>query len=52
MIERHKHLLVPLAQGLVFKRLLQYAKPHLKWLTIAFLLLVGGTAAQILGDSN
>lgn len=49
MIERHKHLLVPLAQGLVFKRLLQYAKPHLKWLTIAFLLLVGGTAAQILG---
>ncbi|UCZ51624.1 ABC transporter ATP-binding protein/permease [Bacillus shivajii] len=49
MIERHKHLLVPLPQRQVFKRLLTYAKPHLKWLIIAFVLLVGGTSAEILG---
>ncbi|MBU9714390.1 ABC transporter ATP-binding protein [Evansella tamaricis] len=49
MIERHKHLLVPLPQGAVFKRLMKYATPHWKWLIIAFLLLVGGTGAQILG---
>ncbi|UTR10769.1 ABC transporter transmembrane domain-containing protein [Evansella sp. LMS18] len=49
MIERHKHLLVPLPQGPVFKRLMAYGKPHLKWILIAFLLLVGGTGAEILG---
>ncbi|MDQ0253609.1 ATP-binding cassette subfamily B protein [Evansella vedderi] len=49
MIERHKHLLIPLAQGLVFKRLIQYAKPHWQWLLVAFLLLVGGTASQLIG---
>ncbi|ADU30649.1 ABC transporter ATP-binding protein [Evansella cellulosilytica] len=49
MMERHKHLLVPLAQGIVFKRLMSYAKPHWKWLVIAFILLVGGTSAELLG---
>ncbi|SDY68008.1 ATP-binding cassette, subfamily B [Evansella caseinilytica] len=49
MIERHKQLLVPLPQGTVFKRLLTYAKPHWKWLIVAFLLLVGGAGAEILG---
>ncbi|MDG5789052.1 ABC transporter ATP-binding protein [Evansella sp. AB-P1] len=49
MIERHKHLLIPLPQKTVFSRLLSYAKPHWKWLVIAFLLLIGGTSAQILG---
>ena len=49
MIEKHKHLLVPLPQGKVFKRLLAYAKPHLKWISIAFILLVGGTSAELLG---
>nr|WP_041808937.1 ABC transporter transmembrane domain-containing protein [Evansella cellulosilytica] len=48
-MERHKHLLVPLAQGIVFKRLMSYAKPHWKWLVIAFILLVGGTSAELLG---
>ena len=49
MIEKHKQLLVPLPQGKVFKRLLAYAKPHLKWISIAFILLVGGTSAELLG---
>lgn len=49
MIDRHKHLLTPLAQGPVFKRLFTYAKPHWKWLTIALLLLIGGTGAELIG---
>ncbi|MFA9557983.1 ABC transporter ATP-binding protein [Evansella sp. AB-rgal1] len=48
-MERHKHLLIPLPQGTVFKQLMSYAKIHWKWLTVAFVLLVGGTSAQILG---
>src|SRR5690554_2610279 len=49
MIERHKNLLVPMKQSIVFKRLLMYAKPHWKLFSFAFLLLVGGTSAQVLG---
>ncbi|RNA69475.1 ABC transporter ATP-binding protein [Alteribacter keqinensis] len=49
MKDRHAYLLEPLKQSLVFKRLLAYAKPHWKWLTVAFILLVGGTGAEILG---
>ncbi|PYZ93041.1 multidrug ABC transporter ATP-binding protein [Salipaludibacillus keqinensis] len=49
MIDRHKHLLTPLPQGPVFKRLLDYAKPHWKWLTIAMILLIGGTGAELIG---
>ncbi|WP_096435300.1 ABC transporter ATP-binding protein [Alteribacter populi] len=49
MNERHKHLLIPLKQSLVFQRLLSYAKPHWKWLIVALLLLIGGTGAEILG---
>ncbi|WP_096189032.1 ABC transporter ATP-binding protein [Evansella halocellulosilytica] len=49
MIDRHKHLLTPLPQGQVFKRLLTYTKPHLKWISIALILLIGGTSAEILG---
>ncbi len=36
-------------QKIVFRRLLSYTKPHLRWLTIAFFLLMLGTGAQILG---
>ncbi|WP_026689796.1 ABC transporter ATP-binding protein [Alteribacter aurantiacus] len=49
MSEKHKHLLEPLNQRLVFKRLLTYAKPHWRWLIVAFILLIGGTGAEILG---
>ncbi|MCE7794497.1 ATP-binding cassette domain-containing protein [Salipaludibacillus sp. CUR1] len=49
MIERHKHLLTPLPQRPVFKRLLAYAKSHWKILSVAMVLLVGGTGAEILG---
>lgn len=49
MIDKHKHLLTPLPQGPVFKRLLSYTRPHGKWLFLALILLIGGTGAEILG---
>lgn len=36
-------------QRIVFRRLIAYTKPHLRWLAIAFLFLLLGTGAQILG---
>lgn len=36
-------------QKIVFRRLLAYMKPHLRWLSFAFVLLLLGTGAQILG---
>ncbi|WNF35347.1 ABC transporter ATP-binding protein [Bacillaceae bacterium IKA-2] len=42
-------LLEPMNQKVVFQRLIGYTKPHLRWLFIAFLLLLFGTGAQILG---
>ncbi len=51
MSEKNKQSLLfePMDQKIVFKRLLGYTKPHLKWLTFAFVLLLLGTGAQILG---
>ncbi|RXI97910.1 ABC transporter ATP-binding protein [Anaerobacillus alkaliphilus] len=51
MSEKNKQSLLfePMNQKTVFKRLLGYTKPHLRWLTFAFVLLLLGTGAQILG---
>lgn len=51
MSDKNKESLLfePMNQKLVFKRLIAYTKPHLRWLTIAFVLLLLGTGAQILG---
>ncbi|QOY34574.1 ABC transporter ATP-binding protein [Anaerobacillus isosaccharinicus] len=51
MSDKNKESLLfePMNQKLVFKRLITYTKPHIRWLTIAFVLLLLGTGAQILG---
>ncbi|GEL07698.1 ABC transporter ATP-binding protein [Salisediminibacterium halotolerans] len=49
MIERHRHLMTPLNQKETFKRLMGYAKTHWKKLAIALLLLLGGTASELIG---
>jgi ATP-binding cassette, subfamily B, multidrug efflux pump len=51
MSKKNKESLLfePMNQKIVFKRLLSYTKPHLNWLTIAFVLLLLGTGAQIIG---
>ncbi|MCR6096162.1 ABC transporter ATP-binding protein [Salipaludibacillus agaradhaerens] len=49
MNDRHKLLVTPLPQRETFKRLLNYAHPHWKWLLVAFFLLAGGTAAELIG---
>lgn len=51
MSEKDKQSLLfePMNQKIVFGRLLGYTKPHLKWLIVAFTLLLLGTGAQILG---
>lgn len=42
-------LFEPMNQKIIFRRLIAYTKPHLRWLAIAFLFLLLGTGAQILG---
>ncbi|OIJ17931.1 multidrug ABC transporter ATP-binding protein [Anaerobacillus alkalidiazotrophicus] len=51
MSEKNKQSLLfePMDQKVVFKRLLRYTKTHKRLLTFAFVLLMLGTAAQILG---
>lgn len=50
MSQKNKSLLFePMDQKLVFKRLLRYTVPHIRWLSIAFVLLMLGTGAQIIG---
>jgi ATP-binding cassette, subfamily B, multidrug efflux pump len=49
MLDKHKHLLEPLPQGQVFRRLLAYTASHKKLIIMAMLLLIGGTAADLAG---
>lgn len=48
-MNNHETLLEPMKQSVIFKRLLLYAKPHWKLLSVAFFLLICGTSAQVLG---
>ncbi len=51
MMDKSKPSLLfePMKQKIVFWRLLSYTKPYIRWLSVAFVLLLLGTGAQILG---
>lgn len=48
-MEHKDRVLTSQEQWLVFKRLLMYTKPHLKWLILAFFLLILATSAELIG---
>ncbi|PTL39478.1 ABC transporter ATP-binding protein [Alkalicoccus saliphilus] len=49
MLDKHKHLMHPLPQKEVLKRLLVYTAAHKKMIAAAMVLLIGGTAADLAG---